>query len=137
MTIIRNVKWFLCVLVLMACTFQASAQKGKKGISDEHQKEIIKLFEGVDASEYRLVFDNGKETYGRKRIQMKDLKAISRKGGEMSKGIKWTFIAGDRSENEVFYIYTEGETKLASMLGKKKFARLQEIANQYPDPRLR
>jgi len=137
MSIIKKCKWVLCALVLMACTFQATAQKNKKGVSDEHQKEIIKLFEDVDESEYKLVFDNGKETYGRKRIQMKDLKAISRKGGKMSKGIKWTFIVGDRSRNEVFYIYTEGETELASMLGKKKFARLEEIASQYPDPRMR
>lgn len=126
-----------CALVLMACTFQASAQKAKKGVSEKHQKEIIQLFKGVKKSEYLLVFNNGEDRYGRKRIQMKDLKAISRKGGEMSKGIKWTFVVGDRSENEVFYVYTEGETKLASMLGKKKFARLQEIAGQYPDPRMR
>lgn len=134
MSIIKNCNWFLCALVMLACTFQVSAQKG---VSKKHQKEIVQLFEGVEESEYRLVFNNGKQTYGQKRIKMKDLKAVSRKGGEMSKGIKWTFIVGDRSENEVFYIYSEGETKLASMLGKKKFARLQEIASQYPDPRMR
>ena len=131
---IRMLKFTFTALLLLCFTLGASAQK--KSISKADKEAIIKIFEDVDPSKYKLVFNNGKETYGKKRIKMGDLKKLSQKTTPASRGIKWTLIAGDRSENEVFYIYTEGESLMASMLGKKKLKALQRIASKYDDIKL-
>jgi hypothetical protein len=128
------------VLLLLAFLFisiiQVTAQDQKTlRISDADKKAIINLFKDVDPGQYRLVFNNGEEVYGRKRIKMSDLKTASRKMEGDAKGIKWTFVAGDRSENEVFYVYTEGESKMASLLGTNKLNALRQIAAKYNDLR--
>ncbi len=127
---------FLVPVFLLFSTVQVDAQDQKSlKISDADKKAIIDLFKDVDPSQYRLVFNNGEEFYGRKRIKMSDLKTASRKMDGDAKGIKWTFVVGDRSENEVFYVYTEGESKMASLLGTNKLNALRQIAAKYNDLR--
>lgn len=121
------------VLLFCGCTVLAHAQKRDRGITEEDKKRIIQLFEEVPADEYRLVFDNGEEVYGKLKIEMNDLRREFKKRDGQATGIKWTFIAGDRSANEVVYIYTEGMSKMASLLGRERFETLQQIADKYED----
>lgn len=124
----------LAFLFISVIHVNAQDQKSLK-ISDTDKKAIIDLFKNVDPSQYRLVFNSGEEVYGQKSIKMSDLKTASRKIDGNAKGFKWTFVAGDRGENEVFYIYTEGESKMASLLGTKKLNALKQIAEKYNDLR--
>lgn len=126
------IKLCLLALLMVGTLTQVSAQNG---VTAADKRAIVDIFKGVDASKYRLAFNNGDEVYGSKAIKMGDLKTLSRSGGTAAKGIKWTFIVGDRSANEVFYIYTEGESELLSLLGKQKMKALEEIAAKYKDVR--
>ncbi|WP_421799764.1 hypothetical protein [Haliscomenobacter sp.] len=126
------IKLCLIALLMVGTMTQVSAQNG---VSAADKKAIVDIFKGVDASKYRLVFNNGSEVYGSKAIKMADLKTLSRTGGTAAKGTKWTFIAGDRSANEVFYIYSEGESELMSLLGKQKMKALEDISAKYNDLR--
>jgi len=47
--------------------------------------------------------------------------------------VKWTIIVGDRSANEVIYVYTEGMNAMVSLLGKTKFRALMDITKKYED----
>ena len=129
-----SIHLLLAFLFMSVVHVNAQDQKSLK-LSDADKNAIIDLFKDVDPSRYRLVFNGGKEVYGQKSIKMSDLKTVSRKMDGEAKGIKWTFIAGDRSENEVFYIYTEGESKMASLLGTNKLNALKQIAAKYNDLR--
>jgi hypothetical protein len=120
----------LIALFLIGATANLSAQNG---VSAADKRAILEIFKGVDPSKYRLSFNNGGEVHGTKAIKMADLKQLSRNGGLAAKGVKWTFIVGDRSENEVFYVYTEGESELVSVLGRQKVKALDEIARKYQD----
>lgn len=124
----------LCLLTLLALGSFARVS-AQNGVSAADKKAIIDIFKGVDASKYRLAFNDGGEVYGSKAVKMSDLKMLSRNGGAAAKGIKWTFIAGDRSANEVFYIYSEGESELMSLLGKQKMKALEGIAAKYASVR--
>ncbi|PZR02905.1 MAG: hypothetical protein DI539_27280, partial [Flavobacterium psychrophilum] len=58
-------------MLFVALTNKVVAQD--KAISEADKKEIIKLFEGVDKSKYRLQFNKGKEVYGARKVAMRDL----------------------------------------------------------------
>lgn len=126
------IKISIAVFILCAFSIAAVAQSGS-GISKADQQKIINIFKDVPSSEYKLVFDNGKKTVGGKQIKMTDLKRVSKNSSSRVAGVKWTFIVGDRSANEVFYIYTEGASKMASLLGQEKFQALQDLAAKYGD----
>ena len=121
-------KLTLAVCLLTGFSLKSFAQKS---VSAADKKKIIQIFKDVDPSEYKLVF--GKEEYGKKRIKMDQLKRVSKFSKAEALGVKWTLIVGDRSDNEVFYIYSEGEAKMASLLGKNKLRALQDIASKYND----
>jgi hypothetical protein len=121
--------FYLSFALLFGCISSLKAQ-----ISDVDKRKIINIFKDVDPNSYRLVFNDASEVHGQKPVQMNDLKRLSRSTGSASaKGIKWTFIVGDRSANEVFYVYTEGESELMSMLGQQKYKALQDIVMKYGD----
>ena len=123
--------FYLSFALLFGCI---SSLKAQDKISDADKRKIINIFKDVDPSSYRLVFNDGGEVHGQKPVQMNDLKRLSRSTGSASaKGIKWTFIAGDRSANEVFYIYTDGESELMTVLGQQKYKALQDIVMKYGD----
>ena len=126
------IKLCLLALLMVGTMTQVSAQNG---VTAADKKAIVDIFKGVDASKYRLVFNNGGEVFGSKAIKMADLKTLNRTGGTAAKGVKWTFVVGDRSANEVFYVYTEGESELMSLLGKQKMKALEDIAAKYNDLR--
>jgi hypothetical protein len=107
----------LIALFLIGANANLSAQNG---VSAADKRAILEIFKGVDPSKYRLSFNGGGEVHGTKAIKMADLKQLS-------------FIVGDRSENEVFYVYTEGESELVSVLGRQKVKALDEIARKYQD----
>lgn len=126
----------LATTLLLVCSFTLTvfAQGAKKQrVTKDDKKAIIEIFKDVDPAEYRLVFKNGKEVHGNKHIKMNDLKVVGKSSRATSKSVKWTFIVGDRSKNEVFYIYTEGSSKMVSLLGVEKMAALQRIADKYED----
>jgi hypothetical protein len=118
---------------ITACTLFAFAMPAAAQVTAADQERIIEIFKDVDPSQYRLVFDGGRKTIGERQIRMEDLRRVSKSTSPERAGVKWTFIVGDRSANEVFYIYTEGMSKMASLLGQKKFQALQEIAAKYED----
>ncbi|RMG29959.1 MAG: hypothetical protein D6730_03125 [Bacteroidetes bacterium] len=122
----------LGVLALMLCLAASTsfAQKGAKRIAPADKKALIDIFKDVDPGKYRLVFSDGK-TYGKKRIKMSDLRETGHKLSPEAAGVKWTLIAGDRSENEVIYIYTEGLNELVSVIGREKANKLRSIASKY------
>jgi len=108
------VKFGITAFLLCFITLAAVAQS-EKGVSAADQKKIMEIFKDVPKSEYKLVFNNGKTVIGEKQIKMDDLKRVSKSSDANAAGIKWTFIVGDRSANEVIYIYTEGMSKMASL----------------------
>ncbi len=126
------VKFGITAFLLCFITFAAVAQS-EKGVSAADQKKIMEIFKDVPKSEYKLVFNNGKRVIGEKQIKMDDLKRVSKSSNANAAGVKWTFIVGDRSANEVIYIYTEGLSKMASLLGQKRLKALQDIAGKYED----
>lgn len=126
------IKLCLLTLLVLGNFARVSAQNS---VSAADKKAILEIFKGVDASKYRLAFNDGGEVHGSKAIKMSDLKMLNRNGGATAKGIKWTFIAGDRSANEVFYIYSDGESELMSLLGKQKMKALEDISAKYANVR--
>lgn len=124
----------LLFLGFALCFGCLSSLKAQDKVSDADKRKIITIFKEVDPSSYRLVFNDGAEVHGQKPVQMNDLKRLSRSAGSANaKGIKWTVIVGDRSANEVFYIYTEGESELMTVLGQQKYKALQDIVAKYGD----
>lgn len=124
----------LFYLSFALCISGITSLKAQDKVSDADKRKIINIFKDVDPSSYRLVFNDGGEVHGQKPLQMNDLKRLSRSAGTASaKGIKWTYIIGDRSANEVFYVYTEGESELMTMLGQQKYKALQDIVTKYGD----
>lgn len=121
----------LSVLALVLClgTMTTYAQKGKERISEGDKKALLEIFKDVDPAKYRLIIDG--KIYGKKRIKMSDLKESRKTLRPTAAGIKWTLIVGDRSENEVIYIYTEGMNELVSVIGREKAQRLRGLAEQY------
>ena len=69
------IKLSLFTLLMVGTMTQVSAQNG---VTAADTKAIVDIFKGVDASKYRLVFNNGSEVYGSKAIKMADLKTLSR-----------------------------------------------------------
>lgn len=122
----------ITLAVCLMSGFALNAQAQKK-VSEEDKKRIVEIFKDVDPSQYRLMFEDGEQTFGKKRIKMSDLKMTGKMTQNQAAGVKWTFVTGDRSANEVIYVYTEGMSKMASLLGKEKFKALQDIVSRYPD----
>ena len=123
----------LKILLLLAVAYQATAQEG---ISAKDKATLKAIFKDVPKDQYKLSFNGGKEVYGTKQIRMADLKRVS-KSSDRATLAAFTFIVADRSENEVIYIYSEGLDKVASMLGKRKFAQLKTIMDKYEPQRSR
>lgn len=120
-----------CALFLLCFTFQTAA--AQKSISKKDKQAIIDIFKDVDKSKFIMYFNDGKEVYGKKRIKMSDLKMDEKWTKNAGKSVKWTFIAGDRSANEVIYVYTEGMNAMVSLLGKRKFQELMSLTEKYKD----
>ena len=120
-----------CTLFLLSFTFQTAT--AQKSISKKDKQAIIDIFEGVDESKFIMYFNDGKEVYGKKRIKMSDLKMDEKWIQSAGKSVKWTFIVGDRSANEVIYVYTEGMSAMASLLGKRKLQQLISLTEKYED----
>jgi hypothetical protein len=120
-----------CALFLLCFTFQTAT--AQKSISKKDKQAIIDIFEDVDKSQFIMYFNDGKEVYGKKRIKMSDLKMDKKWTKYAGKSVKWTVIVGDRSANEVIYIYTEGMNEMVSLLGREKVKALMAIADKYPN----
>lgn len=121
----------VCALILLCFTVQTAA--AQKAITKKDKQAIIEIFSDVDPDEFIMWFGDGKEVYGKKRIKMSDLKMDKKWTQSAGKSVKWTLVAGDRSANEVIYIYTEGLNAMVSLLGKTKFKALMDITKKYED----
>ncbi len=125
----HSVKFLATLLLVFGLKIGLQAQKATS-ISDADKKAILKIFEGVDQSQYKLAFNGGKEVHGTKAIKLGDIKETGRTlSPTMKQG--FTFVVYDRSANEVVYVYSEGLDKMTSLLGQKKLKALQDIAARY------
>lgn len=120
-----------CALFLLCFTVQTAT--AQKSISKKDKQAMIDIFEGVDKDRFIMYFNDGEEVYGEKKIKMSDLKMDKKWTKNAGKSVKWTVIVGDRSANEIVYIYTEGMNELVSMLGREKVKALMAIADKYPN----
>ncbi|MDX1942356.1 MAG: hypothetical protein SFU99_17460 [Saprospiraceae bacterium] len=122
-------------IVLLFCTPQnAFAQRTKTTavdsvkISAADQKAITALFKGVDASKYRLQFNNKKTVVGKRSVKMEDLEQV-RKVTNPAEAAGWIVfvVEGD----DVIYVLAVGNSELVSVLGREKAAQLNKIMAKY------
>lgn len=114
-------------MLLVALTGKATAQD--KTISEADKKEIIKLFEGVDKSKYRLQFNNGKEVYGARKVAMKDLQQVRKVRNPQDEAGYVVLIVSD--DGIVYVVAVSKGGKLESVLGREKTAKLNTIMAKY------
>lgn len=121
---------FVFIAVLVFTPQDAFAQDGKKPttISAADQKAITALFKDVDATKYRLQFNNGKKAIGKREVKMEDLEQVRKvtNPGEAA-GYIVLIVEG----KDVIYILAVGSSELTSVLGKTKVAQLNKIMAKY------
>lgn len=125
----------LALLAFVFCCFTSTAYAQKKpattarqGVSAADQKAIIELFKGVDQSKYRIQFNNRKNVYGSRKIEMRDVQQIKRVNNpaELAGWIVFV-VEGD----DVVYVLAVGSSDLVSVIGKEKAQKLNAIMAKY------
>ncbi|MDX2248286.1 MAG: hypothetical protein SF052_16000 [Bacteroidia bacterium] len=118
---------FLSFLVLTA-TAQRTTTTARKGISAADKAAIKEIFKGVDASKYRLQFNNKAETLGNRTVAMKDLQQVKRITNPAEAAGWIVFVVeGD----DVIYVLAVGNSDLVSVIGKEKALKLNNIMAKY------
>lgn len=115
------------IMLFVALSGKAIAQD--KAISETDKKEIVKLFEGVDKSKYRLQFNGGKEVYGARRVAMKDLQQVRKVRNPQGEAGYVVLIVSD--DGIVYIVAVSKGGKLESVLGREKAAKLNTIMSKY------
>lgn len=115
------------LMLLVALTNKAVAQD--KAISETDKKEIIKLFQGVDKSKYRLQFNGGKEVYGARKVAMRDLEQVRKVRNPQDELGYVVLIVSD--DGIVYIVAVSKGGKLESVLGREKAAKLNTIMSKY------
>jgi len=108
-----------------------AATAKRKPISAADKKAIIALFKGVDPNLYRLEFNHGRETYGKKKIEMQDLEQVKR---VTNPGEESGYVVLIVSDDGTMYILaaTHGDqSQLVQVLGQEKTAQLNKIMSKY------
>ncbi|MCB9080851.1 MAG: hypothetical protein H6555_03970 [Lewinellaceae bacterium] len=109
-------------------TTSVKANKAATGISDADQKAIQELFKDVDPSKYRLQFNSKRTAFGTRAVSMDDLNQIKRVTNPAEAAGYIVFVVeGD----DVVYVLAVGSSKLTSVLGKEKTAKLNAIMAKY------
>jgi hypothetical protein len=114
-------------MLFLALTNKVVAQD--KAISEADKKEIIKLFEGVDKSKYRLQFNKGKEVYGARKVAMRDLEQVRKVRNPQDELGYVVLIVSD--DGIVYIVAVSKGGKLESVLGREKAAKLNTIMSKY------
>jgi hypothetical protein len=113
----------------MLATISNKAFSQEKTISEQDKKEIIKLFEGVDKTKYRLQFNEGKEVYGSRKVSMRELEQVRKvrnPGGDAG------YVVLIVSDDGIVYIVAVSKgSKLQSVLGREKAQKLNSIMSKY------
>jgi hypothetical protein len=114
-------------MLFVALTNKVVAQD--KAISETDKKAIVKLFEGVDKSKYRLQFNGGKEVYGARKVAMKDLEQVRKVRNPQDELGYVVLIVSD--DGIVYIVAVSKGGKLESVLGREKAAKLNTIMSKY------
>lgn len=115
------------LMLLVSMSNKAIGQE--KTISEQDKKEIIKLFEGVDKSKYRLQFNNGKEVYGARKISMRELQQVRKVRNPQDEHGYVVLIVSD--DGIVYIVAVSKGGKLESVLGREKTTKLNTIMSKY------
>jgi len=119
-----------CCMLLVGLSVRSLGQdKAEKPISEEDKKAIIKLFEGVDKSKYRLQFNHGKEVYGTRKVSMKELEQVRKVRNPASDAGYVVLIVVD--DGAVYILAVSKGSKLQTVLGKEKTKSLNAIMAKY------
>lgn len=105
------------------------AQSQQKAVSEEDKQAIIKLFEGVDKSKYRLEFNKGTEVFGSRKVAMKNLRQVSKFQNPAGKAGYVVLIVSD--DGIVYILAVSKGGKLQSVVGAEKAAKLEAIMSKY------
>jgi hypothetical protein len=107
---------------------KAKEVAAKPRLSAPDKKAIVELFKDVDPSKYRLEFDNGREVYGTKKIEMADLQQIKR----VTKPSEASGYLIDIEVTTVILVRTRADqSELVKVLGEERTKRLNQILNKY------
>lgn len=99
-------------------------------VSAEDKAELVEVFEGVDPSFYRLQFDGGRETYGKAKISMQDIRQMHRYVSPLDER-GWIVLIVENKSNDVIYVLAASGKDLESVLGAQKIAQLRTLAAKY------
>ncbi|GEM_PF-3277098 len=119
---------FIAVLVFTPQDAFAQDQKKPTTISTADQKAITALFKGVDATKYRLQFNDGKKAVGKRAVEMQDLEQVRKVTNPAETAGYIVLIVEGK---DVIYVLAVGSSELTSVLGKTKVAQLNKIMAKY------
>lgn len=103
----------------------------RKAISAADKKEIIALFKDVDPTKYRLEFNHGRETYGKKKIEMTDLEQVKRVTNPGSESGYVVLIVSDDGTMYILAATHGDQSQLVQVLGQEKTQKLNAIMQKY------
>lgn len=124
---------FLCFFALSAnaqrpSTSPKANNARKSGVSAQDQKAIEEIFKDVDQSKYRLQFNDAKNVYGKRKVELADVNQIKRVTNPVEAAGWIVFVVeGD----DVIYVLAVGNSDLVSVIGKEKTQRLNTIMAKY------